>query len=209
MSRIILFIFFTFVLLPLNGFTAPKDLDPELPDPKIDATSIDPSQQPPAELEAIGLTLPKNNKQNKLIPTNHVFYSYRQSMSPYLGLINWRNESVSQFGFNYSFIDPQKTHWELGVSLIHSATGLFYGYYVWDYSPNSSFRPFTRLGFGLSTQENEDLAFVLDYENYRLLYGGGFEYLLIDPMSLRMEAGIGFGSGTFFYFVNLGYVWAW
>lgn len=108
----------------------------------------------------------------------------------------------------YLFKDKELRGYEAGADLDSDGTGAILLTRRWIYS-QTRFRPYEKLGLGIRIDPDDQLGTFLRYQHYQLRAGAGFEWLISDPASFRMELE---GSASFHSLqaaITGGFVWAW
>lgn len=180
--------FLTLVLFTFTGFTQQEDLIIDTKDLNLNASEE--------------LTASEGSR----------IFLYDQSMSPRLILAFDLSELTNidyGFGINYMFASKTSKHIEIGADFLTKDIGFFRIGQKDIFYKKQTFRPFIKYGVALSTNANEQLAGIVNYENYFLNFSLGLEDLLKIPMSVRVETEFYISSNQSYWFNVLSYSWAW
>lgn len=141
------------------------------------------------------------------------FYRYRQSFTMRTGgMYHWQmpdqSETQTILGIQFSFMTESRSRYEIGADQISGGNGAIHLARKWVFD-DSKFRPFSKAGLGLIVEPQNNIASLLKHKNFLIEGSLGFEYLIFDPQSIRVEIEGGLGSETLQALLLLGYVWAW
>jgi hypothetical protein len=200
----------TFVLTQIAS-AAPSSPNPDFTEPAVDEStggteaqekkqSVDIAPAPP---------VPPSDEEPE------IFYRYRNAITFHVGLVYDRVPIkdpdkpgvLSRFGTQYLFPVGLQDY-EAGADLFSDGTGLIQLHRRWIFT-KTRFRPYTKAGMGLRVQPSDQLATALKFENYQLRGAVGFEDLLNDPSSFRLELDGMLSTKTLQISVLLGGVWGW
>jgi hypothetical protein len=211
------FYFLTFVLVLCGWFLCgavalaaladpnPDFVDPPQPeapttnDPEALKNSIDIAPAPPAP---------------PLTDRLEYFHKYRRGLSALAGpvidtkRIQNKESALMRGSIRYLFKDRNLKTYEAGADLDSDGTGAILLTRRWIYS-QTKFRPYEKLGLGIRIDPDDQLGTFLRYQHYQLRAGAGFEVLIADPASFRLELE---GSASFHSLqaaLTAGLVWAW
>ncbi|MCB0393878.1 MAG: hypothetical protein KDD25_04935 [Bdellovibrionales bacterium] len=206
----------TFVLMSLlvvepQAFAAKTDgpaedeaiLDPK---PKETVDSDDP------KFKTMEITKPKEEKENK---EPEYVYLHNESLGPRIGLIfdpaELSNQKLPDYllGLNYMFASKTGTHWDLSVDVNSNASGHMIFSRRWVFYRLERFRPHTKTGLALLLSPVDGLGSFLRFTNYNFYASVGFEDLISDPMSMKLELELIAGSEQMAALLVFGYVWGW
>jgi hypothetical protein len=175
---------FVGILISSNLWAAPVESSPDDHEPKIEQADSETARK----LETSDISIPRE-KPGQIYDSNY-FYKYDRTFSPHLGYQKRLSEPTENviFGFHYMFgsLDPA-THWELTLQLLTGGFGQFFATYKNIINPTKRMRPFWRIGPGGKVVPDQFLATFFYSRNWLILAGGGFEYVMKDPMSLRLD----------------------
>jgi len=183
---------FGFLLLTLV-FSLNVHAAPETNSPDENETHVD--EQSEAEdthvLETVDVTQPKESSIKQQHQASRYFYRYNRSFSPHVGYQKSFNPDGNEndvLGFHYMFASGDSAnHWELSLQLVTGGFGQFFACWKHVFNPTDRLRPFVRIGPGGHISPDQFLATFLYSKNWLATAGGGFEYVMKDPMSLRLE----------------------
>lgn len=118
------------------------------------------------------------------------------------------NEVLQRASMLYLFQDQERHWYEVGADLLSDDSGSisFARRFI---TSQTAFRPYTKLGFAIRIDPNDQLAAFLRYRYYRIIAAAGFEQLIHDPMSLRLELQAGASLTSFEGSAVFGLVWSW
>jgi len=203
----------TTLVQQLNG--APHGVTPDLEegDKRKSEASIDSEIQNTLR-KVIDIAPASSAKSHQKVSKPEAFYPYQSSISPRIGGIYFSKPltggNIQSFlGFNYMFDSPTTRHMEMGADLISGALGIFHAAYRWMYSPNSANRKFVKAGISLIIEPSNELSNFLIPENYQVRVAAGMEWLLLMPMSLRLDLEMAFALSGLQGTLVMGYSWAW
>lgn len=201
------------LLIPTLGEGAPQTLPP---DKDLNTTSQDGFNDPSREEEMHSLTVttppPLVKSEKKFASSENYFYPYQSSISPRFGVFfDSQNLTSIQyiFGFNYLAESVTNRHWEFGADLYSNANGSLSGGYRWIFFPNDKFRPYAKAGGSLLMVPSDGLGNFISLSHYRVLGAVGFEDILRDPMSVRIDLEVAVGTQRSSVQLCVGYSWAW
>ncbi|MCH2532929.1 MAG: hypothetical protein MK008_00635 [Bdellovibrionales bacterium] len=153
-----------------------------------------------------------NSRQELTASEGSRIFLYDQSMSPRL-ILSFDLKDLTNidygFGINYMFASQSSKHIEIGADFLTKDIGFFRVGQKNIFYKKQSFRPFIKYGVALSTHAGEQLAGIVNYENYFLNFTVGLEDLLKIPMSVRIETEVYISSNQSYWFNVLSYSWAW
>lgn len=161
-------------------------------------------------IDSKGLDL--NSNDDLVESTGSRIFLYDQSMSPRLILSIDLDDPTNLdygFGINYMFASKDSKHFEIGADFLTKDVGFFRFGLKNVFYKKQKFRPFIKYGVALTTQANEQLAGIVNYENYYLNLTVGLEDLLKIPMSVRIETELYISKNKTYWFNVLSYSWAW
>ncbi len=167
----------------------------------FDKQNIDVTQPPATEVRVV----------------KEFYYPYTQSISPRLGTtinIHKIGEGFTKsfdylLGFNYMFPRSVSPQLEVTADLLSNSEGHIIGAKRWIINERNSFRPFYKLGAGVSVKGSEGLATFAGINNYFGFGGFGLEDYYKKPMSIRLELELKAGVKIMIFSVVFGYSWAW
>lgn len=175
----------TIILTPLLSFAAPSqpvlDLSP--------GNGAEPAT--PEEIERAGLvhiTQPPPLKARAPEEADY-FYRYRHSLTPRLGLEERFNELSNPgpvLGVLYWFPRHDLRGVEAGMDLNRDGEGVLH-LASRNLVGDGKFRWFYKLGGGIRIVASDQMVTFLRLRNWLLRPGGGFEWTLSDPISLRFD----------------------
>lgn len=141
------------------------------------------------------------------------FYNHEESLALRLGLnYDFGNppdpedeDPSAQFGFIYMFESKGSTHVEAGFDLfpkreeflIHAGLKFIHMY-------TESFRPFYRLGAALKLDSGDKFNTPIKTENYFIFGGLGFEDVISDPLSFRVDLELFYSLDNILFLVQTG-----
>lgn len=172
---------------------------------------------PPSEpniTETLSISEPVFEKKREAkISRENYFYSFRQSMSPRVGIIYNVTSGTSLtylLGIQYLINPSGNIFWEMGFDLLTKGNGIFHVTRRWIFNPNGIIRPYWAAGGGGLLNPEESLKTFLIWGNYHIRVTGGFEYWFIGPSSFRLdvEAIYQFDQSISLGLI-FGYSWGW
>ncbi|MCB0414709.1 MAG: hypothetical protein KDD50_10275 [Bdellovibrionales bacterium] len=186
---------------------APIDVQQE----ELNPASDEPPLNMQLEAEGYSITPPPPMPQRKNLIRNE--YTSTQAITVRLGsfidLKDNGNSGKAMFGGSYLFEKIYSPKWELGADMISNAQGLIHLFRKTIFTERSSFRPYYKYGLSHLLIPKESLASIVNYKNYMISGGVGFEYLMVNPISVRLDfeahTGVQFASSNF----NLGFSFGW
>ncbi len=141
------------------------------------------------------------------------FHKYRHGLSGQINSVYDTREPADsgplvRGSLNYLFNDDQLRSYEASVDLLSNGTGSLALARRWIFS-RTRFRPFTKAGFAVIIDPNDQLATLLKVEHYQARASLGFEMLVSNPISLRLELEGAVGTTALQVIAGGGLVWAW
>lgn len=192
---------------PINEYEAREDT-------KSNSTS---DLNTDSRLDDNNLTVSQPPKTEKVEDSHlrDLYYPYRQSMSPRLGLIldpsliRDSGEFPFLFGISYMLPRTRSPQIEFSFDILTDSRGHFSAMLRRIFNERQSFRPYIKAGATLSANADEKLATASKLENYLLRASVGMEDVIELPMSVRIEFELALGTEEQIAIMNFGYSWGW
>jgi hypothetical protein len=177
----------------------PAEEKPMTQDQKALGASIDIAPQPPASPDAV----------RKI----GYFHKYRQGLSAQINAVYDTREPaeskpLTRGSLNDLFSDDQLHFYEAGADLLSNGTGSLSLARRWIFA-RTRLRPFTKAGFAVVLDPNDELRTFLKVEHYQARASFGFERLISDPISVRFELEGAVGTTAVQVIAGVGLAWAW
>lgn len=121
------------------------------------------------------------------------YYPYRQALTfragqaSQLDELNFRDMEDMVLGFQYLFPKFLSPKLEAGADLVNDGKGHIHAGARWIYFERSYFRPSYKLSLDHLADSEEKLATLTKIENYYLRISATLEYVIWNPLSLRLE----------------------
>lgn len=138
------------------------------------------------------------------------YFPYKQSMSPFLGLVIGSNLEVNtSLGILYQIPSNSSYHWEIGATMASDGGGDFLFLYKRIFQKTAKLRPYYSLGFDLKAVAQEGLPTFVNLTNWGLAAFIGTEEVFSSPMSWRVDLGLMASRTQAAIILRMGYSWAW
>lgn len=185
--------------------TAPPSPDLNEPDdnsPPATADEVDRARQ-------VTLTQPPPIKKTER--ESDYFYRYRQALTVRGGVImdlNNLGTLGSNLGFQYRFPFHHSQRIEIGADLMNEGAGVLHAarFHFFD---DSRLRWFYKYGLGIRVVPAQQLVAFLKLANWQVRLGGGIEWTLQDPFSLRFDLETTVSSEKLTTISTVGAAYAW
>jgi hypothetical protein len=184
-----------------------------LPSPDEHNPSPEQSQEAPDPnlrvLETSDITQPP--QKSSIDAATDYFYKYDRSISPQLGYHRriGGNEEYFSLSVDYMFpsLDPAN-HWEIHVAMLTGGFGLAWIQKKHTFNPTRRNRFFVSGGLGGKVIPDQLLGTFIYPKNWLMTGAGGFERVVADPMSVRIDVGLYTGMDFLInYYLLLGWSW--
>jgi hypothetical protein len=174
-----------FLLATSVSLAATPPPSPDLTEPKDNslpatAEEIDRARQ-------VELTEPPPRKQTLL--ESDYFYHYRQALLVRGGVVMDLNKADtlgSDFGFQYRFPFKNSQRIEIGADLLNEGAGVLHAA-RFHFLDDSRMRWFYKYGLGIRVVPAQQLVTFLKLANWQGRIGGGLEWTIEDPFSIRFD----------------------
>ncbi len=140
------------------------------------------------------------------------YYPYRQALTFRGGLASDFPKTTfddNVLGFQYLFPKFLSPKIEAGADLHKEGNGHIHFGVRWIYSERSYFRPSGKISLDHMVESKENLATFAKPENYYARFSGTLEYVVYNPLSLRLEPELLLGFKDSILVVTLGLSHGW
>ncbi len=146
--------------------------------------------------------------------TLSAYHFYQQRLALQLGFaFDPEHSSPENFiwlgSLTYDFPRAYSPHLQVGLETYSSGKTLLHLSRSTTFRQRQSYRPHISLGFAHRPKAEQQLIGFLNFDNYLLRAGFGFEDLLKAPTSFRMDLSLAAGPGELLAHLTFGYSWAW
>lgn len=195
------------LLLSSQASAATPPTSPDLDDhhdrsPPATAEELDRARQ-------VQLTPPPVKKESAR--EDDYFYRYRQSLMFRGGALvdsNQTNMLGSNIGFQYRFPFDISRRFEIGADLLNEGAGVLHAS-QFQFSDDSRLRWFSKYGVGIRVIPSQQLVTFLKLANWQARLGGGSEWTVIDPFSLRLEVEGAISTEKLTVIATVGFAYGW
>lgn len=160
---------------PSPDLTEPTDISPPATAEEIERARQVELTEPPARQETVR--------------ESDYFYQYRQTLMVRGGVLmdfNQTDTLGSNFGFQYRFPFRNSQRIEVGADLLNEGAGILHAarFHSLD---DSRMRWFYKYGLGIRVVPAQQLVTFLKLANWQARIGGGLEWTIEDPFSIRFD----------------------
>ncbi len=200
----------TVALSGANSLAAINDPNPDFIDTPQPAATPSPTAEAAKDDFDVAPPPPAPPRSARL----EYFHKYRRGLS-FMGgpvidtkRIQNKESALMRGSIRYLFKDRELRGFEAGADLDSDATGAIHLTRRWIYS-QTRFRPYEKLGLAIRIDPDDQLGTFLRYQHYQLRAGAGFEALISDPASFRLELEASASFHSLQAALVGGLVWAW
>ncbi|MBN8540027.1 MAG: hypothetical protein J0L82_06535 [Deltaproteobacteria bacterium] len=139
------------------------------------------------------------------------FYQYRQGLLVRGGLLldfNQADTLGSDFGFQYRFPFRNSQRLEIGADLLNEGVGILHAA-RFHFLDDSRMRWFYKYGLGIRIVPAQQLVTFLKLANWQARIGGGLEWTIEDPFSIRLDLESTFSTEKLTAISTIGVTYGW
>ena len=139
------------------------------------------------------------------------FYRYRQSLLVRGGaLVDFNQTSTlgSNIGFQYRFPFENSQRIEVGADLLNEGAGVLHAA-RFHFADDSRRRWFYKYGAGIRVVPSQQLVTFLKLANWQVRLGGGMEWTLADPFSVRLDLEGAISTEKLTAISTIGFAYGW
>lgn len=182
---------------PSPDLTEPADKSPPATPEEIDrARQVELTEPPPIQETA---------------RESDYFYQYRQGLLVRGGLLldfNQADTLGSDFGFQYRFPFRNSQRLEIGADLLNEGAGILHAA-RFHFLDDSRMRWFYKYGLGIRIVPAQQLVTFLKLANWQARIGGGLEWTIEDPFSIRIDLESTFSTEKLTAISTIGVTYGW
>jgi hypothetical protein len=209
------FFFLTLVLVlnlatAHNAFGSKPATQVNLP-PKDDSKNESLSTDQRFKLDSVEVSEPAPARPGAAL-TQDIFYRFRRALTVRVGpnIDSDYNDGKADLAAGADFLFPAGllANYEAGADWMSEGRGQVYLSRRYIFA-RSSFRPYATLGIGVRIVTAEQMVTFIRLTNYHLRGGVGFESLIDNNLSYRLDIHMGLGIESANGTMSLGLVWGW
>lgn len=182
---------------PTPDFNTPKENLPPATAEEIDrARQVQITEPPPLKIH---------------VQERDYFYPYRQALTVRGGALidsNQTNTLGSNMGFLYRFPFDNSQRIEVGADLLNEGVGVLHASRFF-FTDDDRFRWLYKYGIGIRVVPSQQLVTFLKLANWQARAGGGFDWTISNPYSLRVDVEAAISSEKISAIASFGLAYGW